>query len=334
MSKRVLVTGGAGFIGSHTSVELAEHGYEVVILDDFSNAHETVIDRIRALTRKRVDLVRGSILDTNLEDLLPGQFDSIVHFAALKSVSDSIEDPLTYHRINVGGTVNLLQFAHSRGIQKFVFSSSATVYGIPRKCPVDETAEVSPINPYGHTKLVCEQVLKDYAGANRAFKYAILRYFNPAGAHESALIGEAPSALPSNLFPALGDVVFGGKSPLRIFGDDYETRDGTGVRDYIHVMDLAEAHRMSLVALDQGQSFIVNVGTGLGYSVKEVVDAFEAASGVNVPVSIEKRRPGDAAEVYADCALSREVLGWSPGRGLTDMCESSVNWYRSDFYNA
>ena len=326
--KPILVTGGAGFIGSHTCVELLAAGHDIVVLDNLSNSDEAVIEHVRTLAGRNLTFIKASILSEALDELLaPHDIGSVIHFAALKAVEESVRNPLTYYETNVGGTISLLNWAARRGVDKFVFSSSATVYGFPETCPVDEGAATGPINPYGQTKLVCEQLLQAHAAANPGFKVAILRYFNPAGAHESALIGESPKGVPSNLFPYVGGILQGRYPFLRVFGDDYPTRDGSGVRDYIHVMDLAEAHRVALDALDKHPGFLINVGTGTGYSVLEVVQAFEAATGTQIPVERQARRAGDAAEVYAETSRSRQILEWAPKRGLAEMCVDAVRWY-------
>lgn len=326
---KVLVTGGTGFIGSHTCVELINQGYEPIIVDNLSNSSAQVIDRIALITGKAPIFVQGDVRDTRL---LAGVFhdhaiQAVIHFAALKSVGESWQNPLDYFENNVSGTILLLQAMAAAGIHCFVFSSSATVYGEPGHCPIPETAPTGATNPYGRTKLICEQILSDLTQSNGDFHAATLRYFNPVGAHKSGLIGESPNGIPNNLMPYVAQVACGKQEYLRVFGNDYPTPDGTGVRDYIHVVDLANAHVKALEAIaGNKKSFTVNLGTGRGYSVLDVVNAFERVSGHKVPVRITGRRPGDVASCFADPGLAHELLGWRATRGLDDMCRDAWRW--------
>lgn len=328
---RVLVTGGTGFIGSHTCVELLERGHDVWVLDNLCNSNPEVVERIAGITGRKPRLVIGDIRDTEatrqvLED---GRIEAVVHFAALKAVGESWNQPLRYFDNNIGGTMRLLQSMQACGISKFVFSSSATVYGQPDLCPIAETAATRVTNPYGRTKLVCEQLIADLAQADRRFHAATLRYFNPVGAHPSGLIGEDPAGIPNNLMPYIAQVAGGQREHLHVFGDDYPTPDGTGVRDYLHVVDLAVAHVDALDYLNrEQQSLTVNLGTGRGYSVLEVVRAFEAASGRTIPIRIADRRPGDVASCYADPTLAMRLLGWRATRELDRMCADAWNWQK------
>ena len=326
--RRVLVTGGTGFIGSHTCVDLMSHGYDVTILDNLSNSDREVIDRIESITGVRPHFVEADLARDPLTEVLgSARFDGVLHFAALKSVAESVTDPIRYYEVNLGGTSALLKWMEASGSSQIVFSSSATVYGLPSSSPVSETAPVTPINPYGETKLACERLIRAWTYAEQGRSCAILRYFNPVGAHPSGLIGESPRGIPANLVPFLGGVLSGKYPAMRVFGNDYPTRDGTGIRDYIHVLDLAEVHRIALEALNQYPALCLNVGTGRGYSVLEVVAAFEKACGKSIPLEILERRAGDAPEVYADTQLAHSVLGWRAQYDLARMCEDSIRWY-------
>ena len=328
--RTILVTGGLGYIGSHTSVALAEAGYALVIADNLSNAKRSVLDRLRELCPGRaIDLEKVDLRDrAALGKLFERQtFDAVVHFAGLKAVGESVEKPLLYYDNNVGGTIALLEAMALRGVKRIVFSSSATVYGEPERLPLDEGHRLAPASPYGKTKLVIEHLLADAAAANAAFRYAALRYFNPVGAHASGRIGEDPRGTPNNLFPYIARVAVGALPKLRVFGGDYATPDGTGVRDYLHVMDLATGHLAALEYLDKRQrSLTANLGTGRGYSVLEAITAFERASGTRVPYEIVARRPGDVASCYADPALAARDLGWKARLGLDDMCRDAWRW--------
>lgn len=329
MAQKVLLTGGAGFIGSHTYVELAKAGYEIVILDNFSNAQRDVTDRLEVISGQDVTCVEGDVLNAPLLDKLfaDHKFDAVIHFAALKAVGESTEKPLDYLTTNISGLYTLLGAMKKAEVFSLVFSSSATVYGQPDQLPVPETAPRSFNNPYGYTKLVCEQSLEQIAASDDRWAFGILRYFNPAGAHDTALIGEDPNDIPNNLMPYIAKVATGELEKLSVFGDDYDTPDGTGVRDYIHVMDLARGHVQSVDALLRtGNSHTVNLGTGTGYSVIDMLRAYERAAGKDLPHQMAPRRAGDVASVYGDPDLAREVLGFHAERDLDDMCQSSWNW--------
>lgn len=329
MAQKVLLTGGAGFIGSHTFVELTKAGYQVVILDNFSNADRGVLDRLEVISGEKVIHVDGDVLDQDLltRVFAEHKFDAVIHFAALKAVGESTEKPLDYLTTNISGLYTLLNVMKAAGVFRLVFSSSATVYGQPDQLPVPETAPRSFNNPYGYTKLVCEQSLEQVAAADDRWAFGILRYFNPAGAHETGLIGEDPNDIPNNLMPYIAKVATGELERLSVFGNDYDTPDGTGVRDYIHVMDLARGHVQSVDALlKTGDSHTVNLGTGTGYSVMDMLHAYEKAAGKELPYQMAPRRAGDVASVYGDPTKARDVLGFEAERGLDDMCESSWNW--------
>jgi UDP-glucose 4-epimerase len=325
----VLVTGGAGYIGSHTVLELLQAGWPVVVLDNLSNASAESLRRVERITGRAAPLVVGDVRDESLvADLLARHgVGAALHFAGLKAVGESVARPLDYYDNNVGGTQVLLRCLQRAGIRRFVFSSSATVYGDPESVPLHEDARTGPTNPYGRTKWMVEFILKDLAAADPSWSVGILRYFNPVGAHASGLIGEDPADVPNNLMPFVAQVAVGRLERLSVFGSDWPTRDGTGVRDYIHVVDLARGH---LAALERvyahGGAFTVNLGTGRGYSVLEMVRAFERASGRPVPYRLVDRRPGDIAECYADPALARELLGWQAERGIDAMCADAWRW--------
>ncbi|WP_300518430.1 UDP-glucose 4-epimerase GalE [Aliiroseovarius sp.] len=329
MSKTILLTGGAGFIGSHTYVELMAAGYEVVIIDDFSNAHRDVPDRLEVITGGKVTCYEGDVLDGSLLDRIFAEHDiaAAVHFAARKAVGESTEIPLEYMQANIAGLYSLLAAMKRAGVFTLVFSSSCTVYGDPDSLPVTEEAPRSFSHPYGFTKLTCEQSLEQIALHDPRWAFGILRYFNPAGAHATGLIGEDPNDIPNNLMPYISKVATGELERLGVFGNDYPTPDGTGVRDYIHVTDLAQGHVLSLKALlDSGDSHTVNLGTGRGYSVLDMLQAYERACGFDLPHEILPRRPGDIAEVYGDPSKAQDVLGFRAQLGLDDMCASSWNW--------
>lgn len=325
----ILVTGGLGFIGSHTCVDLLARGNEVTILDNLDNSQKGTLKAIEEITGKLPAFVEGDVRDgSTLRTVLRDhQIDAVIHFAALKSVGESWKRPLDYFDNNISGTITLLQAMEDTGVRNFVFSSSATVYGDPDFCPIPESAVTRTTNPYGRTKLICEQLLADKAASDPKFQVATLRYFNPVGAHPSGLIGEAPTGTPNNLMPYVSQVAFGQREYLQVFGDDYETHDGTGVRDYIHVMDLAAAHVRALDYItEMNQSLTVNLGTGKGYSVLDVVAAFERASGRSVPFRVVARRPGDAASCFADPSLAHCLLGWTAERSLDQMCVDAWRW--------
>ena len=328
----ILVTGGTGYIGSHTTVELLNIGSDVIIVDNLSNSKELVLDRIEKITGKRPKFIKCDLLDKaaldNVFDTYP-EIDSVIHFAGLKAVGESCQKPLLYYHNNITGTLNLLDSMISHGVNRIVFSSSATVYGTPKSVPIREDFPTSTTNPYGETKLMIERILKDTCAAHPEFSACVLRYFNPIGAHESGLIGEDPKGIPNNLLPYIAKVAAGKLECLGVFGNDYPTPDGTGVRDYIHVVDLAMAH---LKALDYTAGFkgidYFNIGTGNGYSVLEMVKAFGEAWGSEVKYKIAPRRPGDIAECYADASKAREILGWEAKFDLKKMCEDSARWQR------
>jgi len=325
----ILVTGGAGYIGSHTCIELLDSGYDVVVVDNLSNAKEEPLRRVQALTGKDLAFHRVDLLDAGaLEEVFAEhEIDVVIHFAAFKAVGDSVAKPLKYYRNNVAGTVNLCEIMARHGVKNMVFSSSATVYGDPETVPIDESFPVSATNPYGRTKLMMEQILKDVQESEPDWNIVILRYFNPVGAHESGRIGEDPNGVPDNLMPYISQVAVGKLERLSVFGGDYPTPDGTGIRDYIHVVDLARGHLNALEKLDLDPGlFVCNLGTGTGYSVLEAVAAFEKASGRAVPYEIVKRRPGDVAVCYASTQLAKTELGWEAARGLDEMCVDAWRW--------
>ncbi len=325
----ILLTGGAGYIGSHTYVALVEAGYQPLILDDFSNSDPEVLQRLQQITGSEVLCQRGNARDrATLEALLTQhQVQAVIHFAGFKAVGESVAQPLKYFENNLGSTIALLQAMATTGCHKLVFSSSATVYGDPASVPITESFPRSHTNPYGHTKLVCEDMIAAQCAALPALRAGVLRYFNPVGAHPSGLIGEDPSGIPNNLMPFVTQVAVGKRPRLQVFGGDYATPDGTGVRDYIHVQDLAQAHVAAVRKLLAGaDTFTVNVGTGQGYSVLDVVRAFEQASGKPVPYDVVARRPGDVAQCYADAAMAKAALDWQAEQNLQSMCEDSWRW--------
>ena len=330
---KVLVTGGTGYIGSHTVVSLIEAGYEPIIVDNLSNSNAEVLEAVKKITGKnplfyKKDLLNQSDVEKIFQDHCIG---SVIHFAALKAVGESVEKPLAYYRNNLIGTLNLLQVMKLYGVNQFVFSSSATVYGDPSANPILEDFPLSTTNPYGTTKLVIEDMLRDFCKADPAFNIAILRYFNPVGAHKSGLIGEAPHGIPNNLMPYITKVATGELEYLNIFGSDYETPDGTGVRDYIHVVDLAEGHLRALEKLKEKPGVVtVNLGTGNGYSVLELVKAFEKASGVTIRYQLVQRRPGDIAMCYANPDKAKQLLGWEAKYSIDDMCEDAWRWAKNE----
>jgi UDP-glucose 4-epimerase len=328
-SMSILVCGGAGYIGSHTCVALCEQGHRVVIADNFTNSSQRVLLRLQRITGAPVECERVDLRSkTGLARLFARHhFDAVAHFAALKAVGESCAKPLAYFENNICGTINLLQAMQDAGVNRFVFSSSATVYGDPERVPVDERAPLQATNPYARTKLVMEQVIEDVCRACPAFRAANLRYFNPVGAHPSGLIGEDPTGVPNNLMPYICQVAAGRRDKLNIFGGDYPTPDGTGVRDYIHVTDLAQAHVAALEYLArEDANLTVNLGTGRGVSVLELLRAFEVASGHTIPYEIVARRPGDAAQVYADPTLAQRLLGWKARFNVDDMCRDAWHW--------
>lgn len=325
----ILLTGGAGYIGSHTFVALIEAGFSPVILDDFSNSKPAVLERLQRITGQVVRCQQGSVADVELVQALihRHQIAAVIHFAGFKAVGESVAQPLKYFENNLGGMMALLRAMQSTTCRTLVFSSSATVYGDPSSVPITEDFSRSHTNPYGHTKLVCEDMLAAMQVANPAWRTGVLRYFNPVGAHPSGLIGEDPAGPPNNLMPYVAQVAVGNRAILNVYGNDYATPDGTGVRDYIHVQDLAQAHVAAVQTLLQAaDGFTVNVGTGKGHSVLEVVRAFEQASGKPVPFQIVPRRAGDVAQCFADPSLAHELLGWRAKHTLMDMCTDAWRW--------
>ena len=320
---RVLVTGGLGYIGSHTCVLLAEAGHELVVLDNLSNAKPVVLERLRELTGRAIEFHRADLRERrSLDAAFAKPVDAVIHFAGLKAVGESVEKPQLYHDNNVGGSTNLLDAMRAHGARRIVFSSSATVYGDPARLPLTEDHPLRPTNPYGENKAEIERIL-----AKSETQYAALRYFNPIGAHASGRIGEDPRGIPNNLMPYVAQVAVGKLPRLRVWGRDYATPDGTGVRDYIHVMDLARGHLAALDYLQKAKgSITANLGTGRGYSVLEVVKAFERASGRTVPLDFHPRRPGDVAASYADATRAARELGWKAKLDLDDMCRDSWRW--------
>jgi len=327
--KMILVTGGAGYIGSHTVVELLSAGHELLILDNFSNSSPKVLERIEQISGQRPTVIEGDIRDATLLDKVFAAYPikSVIHFAGLKAVGESVEQPMRYYDNNVVGSLCLFEAMAKAGVYRLVFSSSATVYGDPHTVPIDESFPLQATNPYGRSKLIIEDMLRDIGLADANWCVALLRYFNPVGAHVSGLIGEDPQGIPNNLMPYVAQVAVGRRAELSVFGGDYATPDGTGVRDYIHVVDLARGHLAALSALEKQAGVVpINLGTGQGYSVLDVVAAFEKASGKKVPYRIVDRRPGDVAACYADPALANELLGWSADMNIDRMCADAWRW--------
>ncbi len=325
----ILVTGGAGFIGSHTVVELIEAGREVIIIDNFSNSKPEVLNRIEKITGVRPRLYAVDLLDLEAtrKVFAENEIEAVIHFAGLKAVGESVSQPLRYYSHNFDATFNLCRAMIEFGVGNIVFSSSATVYGNPATVPIKEDFPLSTTNPYGETKLVIERMLRDIQCAGELRSVSILRYFNPIGAHESGLIGEDPKGIPNNLLPYITQTAIGKLEKLHVYGNDYPTHDGTGVRDYIHVVDLARAHLKALDrALEVEATEYFNIGTGVGYSVLDIVKAFESASGKTVPYVIDARRPGDIPECYADPTLAKEVLGWEAEYDIVRMCRDADRW--------
>ena len=325
----ILVTGGAGYIGSHTTVELIKEGYEVIIVDNLCNSSSMVLDRIEDITGKRVKFYNIDTRDqVNFRKVFEeNKIDAVIHFAALKAVGESVQKPLDYYNNNLVNTITVLELMREFNVDKFVFSSSATVYGNPKSCPIKEDFPLSTTNPYGNTKLMIEDILRDICKVNEGFNVAILRYFNPIGAHESGKIGEEPNGIPNNLMPYITKVAIGQLKELSVFGNDYDTPDGTGVRDYIHVVDLARGHVKALEKLNQNPGLVTyNLGTGKGYSVLDLVEAFKKASGVDIPYKIVGRRAGDIAMCYADATKAENELGWVAKYDIDKMCKDSWNW--------
>ena len=329
----ILVTGGAGYIGSHTCVELLNAGHDVTVLDNFCNSQLEALERVQRITGKRPALVEGDIRDgkTLVQTLQRSRASAVIHFAGLKAVGESVEKPLAYYDNNVVGTMRLLQAMDECKVKTLVFSSSATVYGDPQQLPLSEQHPLSATNPYGQTKLVIENMLRDLYRSDPSWRLSILRYFNPVGAHSSGLIGEDPSGTPNNLMPFVAQVAVGRRDFLNVWGTDYATPDGTGVRDYIHVVDLALGHLKALERLQlYKECLAINLGTGIGYSVLDMVHAFEQASGKPVPYRIGPRRAGDIASCYADPSQALALLGWRAERGLQDMCADAWRWQKNN----
>ena len=330
---KVLLTGGAGYIGSHTAVEMINTGYEIVIADNFDNSSPKVIDRIEKITGTRPALYELDVADKAAVDAMFAKenFDAVVHFAGLKAVGESCAIPVRYYRNNIDTTLTLLEAMQQYGVHNFVFSSSATVYGVPEEVPLREGMPTSCTNPYGWTKYMNEQILTDAAAADKELSVVLLRYFNPIGAHPSGMIGENPNGIPNNLMPYITQVAVGKLERLGVFGDDYPTHDGTGVRDYIHVVDLAQGHVKAIAYAAQHKGTeIFNLGTGTGYSVLDIVNAFMRVNEIDIPYDIKPRRPGDIAECYADPAKAKEGLGWTAEFGIDEMCRDSWNWQKNN----
>lgn len=326
----VLLAGGAGYIGTHTCVELINAGHDVVIADNFSNSCPEAVARTEEITGRKIPLYEADVCDKNALDKIfsENSIDAVIHFAGLKAVGESCEKPVEYYRNNIDSTLSLLETMKKYSVNKFIFSSSATVYGTPKTVPLVETMPTgTPTNPYGWTKLMMEQILSDTAKANPEMSIVILRYFNPIGAHESGRIGEDPNGIPNNLMPYITQVAAGRLKCLGVFGNDYDTHDGTGVRDYIHVVDLAKGHVKAIdySAKHKGTE-IFNLGTGTGYSVLDIVNAFSKVNNIEIPYEIKPRRAGDIAECYADASKAEKILGWTAEKGLDDMCRDSWNW--------
>lgn len=333
----ILVTGGAGYIGSHTCVELLNAGFDITVFDNFCNSNPEALVRVQKITGRKPALITGDCRDRAalVSALQASKAKAVIHFAGLKAVGESVEQPLSYYDNNVAGTLRLLEAMQECGVKTLVFSSSATVYGDPVRLPLTEDHPLTATNPYGRSKLMIEEILRDVQHSDASFRIAILRYFNPVGAHASGLIGEDPQGIPNNLMPFVAQVAIGRREALNVWGDDYPTPDGTGVRDYIHVVDLALGHLKALEALEAAGSaqsdqysgcLTVNLGTGRGYSVLDVVRAYQQASGRPIPYKIAPRRPGDIASCYADPKRALELLGWQAKLGLEDMCASSWHW--------
>jgi UDP-glucose 4-epimerase len=330
---KILVTGGAGYIGSHTCVELLIHGHDVVVVDNLSNSSKESLNRVETITGKSLDFFQADLLDNDAvsQILYRCQADAVIHFAGLKAVGESVARPLTYFHNNITGTLNLLSAMSRAGLKKIVFSSSATVYGNPATLPITEDFPLSATNPYGRTKLMIEEMLQDLFVSDPAWHIVLLRYFNPVGAHASGLIGEDPQGIPNNLVPYISRVAIGALDKVQVFGSDYDTPDGTGIRDFIHVCDLAEGHIKALSRLLSGPGVATyNLGTGRGFSVLEMIQGFERACGCVIPYHIVPRRPGDIAACWADPSRARQELGWKAVRTLDDMCQDTWRWQKKN----
>lgn len=329
----VLLTGGAGYIGSHTCVELLAAGYDAVIIDNFSNSSEKVLERIREISGRSVVCYNADVCNESAlrRVFSENKIDCVVHFAGLKAVGDSVKYPLEYYQNNLCATMTLLKVMNEFGVERIVFSSSATVYGVPKSTPIREDADRWCTNPYGWTKYMSEQIISDTAKADGNMSAVLLRYFNPIGAHESGRIGEDPTGIPNNLLPYITQVAVGRREHLNVFGNDYNTHDGTGVRDYLHVVDLAKGHIRAIEYAQKNTGVIaVNLGTGNGFSVLDIVKAFERATGIKIPYKIAPRRPGDIDACYADASLALEKLGWKAELSIDDMCRSAWNWQKNN----
>ena len=326
---KILITGGAGFIGSHTALELISNGYDVVILDNFSNADPGVIVTIEKLAKKKISCITLDIRDQiKLENILREfAFDGVIHFAGLKAVGESVRDPINYYDQNVKGAISLLQSMKSVSIKRLVFSSSATVYGNPQYLPIDEKHPLNPQNPYGRTKYFIEEIMKDMAAVDPEWKIICLRYFNPVGAHPSGLLGESPKGTPNNLMPFIAKVASGKYPKVKVFGNDYDTIDGSGVRDYVHVCDLAEGHLAALQYLQTNNGWhAVNLGTGIGTSVLELINQFQSVTSTTIPYEVTIRRSGDVASCYADVLKAKKIFGWASSINLVQMCQDAWRW--------
>jgi UDP-glucose 4-epimerase len=333
----ILVTGGAGYIGTHTCVELLTAGHHIILVDNFSNSLPVAVQRVEKITSKTVPFYDADINDSEKMRTIfaTHPIDAVIHFAGFKAVGESVEQPLKYYKNNVTGTLVLLAEMQRAGVKTIVFSSSATVYGTPERLPIKEYFPLSATNPYGRSKLMIEEILQDLYGSDDSWRIAILRYFNPVGAHKSGQIGESPNDIPNNLMPFISQVAVGKRDKLRVFGGDYATPDGTGVRDYIHVIDLANGHLSALKRLAEtkttkGELLKINLGTGQGYSVLEMIKAFEKACEKTIPYEIVARRAGDIAACYSDSSYAEQMMGWKPRYGLAEMCEDTWHWQKNN----
>ena len=327
----ILITGGAGYIGTHTSVELIASDYEIILVDNFSNSSAVAVERVEQITGKKIQIVNADI--RNRDDLIKifekNNIEGVIHFAGLKSVNESIDDPIEYYDDNIAGTINLCKVMNKFNVKKIIFSSSAVIYGSPKTVPIKEDFPVSTSNPYGQSKLMTEQILSDIFISDNDWKIALLRYFNPVGAHESGLIGEAPNGVPNNLMPYISQVAVGKLEKLHVFGGDYDTKDGTCIRDFIHVVDLAKGHVKALDYFKNnkaGEVLRLNLGTGKGYTVLELINTFQQVSGKNIPYNIIERRPGDIAVSYASAELANKKIAWKTMYSLEDMCRDTWLW--------
>lgn len=326
---KILLTGGAGYIGSHAAVELLDQGYEIVIMDNLSNSNIECLERIKEITGKSFAFYKVDLLEYDLMNQIfkEHSIDAVIHFAGLKSVGESVKAPLDYYLNNISGTVNLCSLMKKYGVNKMVFSSTAAVYGNPDRVPIDESFPVSPASPYGRSKLMIEEILRDVYHSDPSWRIAILRYFNPIGAHHSGRIGEDPNGIPDNLVPYITQVAVGKREKLQVFGNDYDTPDGTGVRDYIHVVDLVKGHLKALEYIEKKKGIeVINLGTGTGYSVLEIVGNFREVTGRQVDYQITARRTGDPGVTYANPKKAEIILGWKAEKNLKDMCQDSWNW--------